>query len=360
MPAVQAKIDAELSKTLKDLEHSVLSREGNTKRYLALPSQGMTKDEVRENLKRSVSIEEFGVCVEFIDSLLQFRFQSMEDVDWAGGRVSGGIYHGGDELSDICTEAYRMFSVANPLHPEVFPGVRRMEAESVAMVLNMYRAPKTGCGVMTSGGTESIIMACKAYRDMGKDLKGIVNPEMVIPETAHAAFMKAAGYFNIKLITVPVNPVTMQADVKSMGRAINRNTVMIVGSAVNFPHGIADDIVSLGKLAKKHKIGLHVDCCLGSFVMPFLEKAGFPTTRFDFRVDGVTSISCDTHKVSFHMQYKDQTAIFSKLICRFIVFFSTVLLQRALLSSCIDTLVSANTNTFCVLTGLEVSMPLPV
>ncbi|GAB5592627.1 Dihydrosphingosine phosphate lyase [Umbelopsis nana] len=278
LPAVQAKIDAELSKTLKDLEHSVLSREGNTKRYLSLPKEGMSKEEVRENLK---------------------RFQSMEDVDWAGGRVSGAIYHGGDELTDICTEAYRMFSVSNPLHPEVFPGVRRMEAESVAMVLNMYHAPKTGCGVMTSGGTESIIMACKAYRDMGKDLKGIVDPEMVIPETAHAAFMKAAGYFNIKLITVPVDPVTMKADVKRMGRAINRNTVMIVGSAVNFPHGIADDIVALGKLAKRHKIGLHVDCCLGSFVMPFLEKAGFPTTLFDFRVDGVTSISCDTHKYGF-------------------------------------------------------------
>lgn len=111
--------------------------------------------------------------------------------------------------------------------------------------------------------------------------------------------MKAAGYFNIKLISVPVDPVTMKADITRMGRAINRNTIMIVGSAVNFPHGIADDIVALGKLAKRHKIGLHVDCCLGSFVMPFLEKAGLPTTRFDFRVDGVTSISCDTHKVRY-------------------------------------------------------------
>lgn len=118
--------------------------------------------------------------------------------------------------------------------------------------------------------------------------------------------MKAAGYFNIKLITVPVDPVTMKADVKRMGRAINRNTVMIVGSAVNFPHGIADDIVALGKLAKRHKVGLHVDCCLGSFVMPFLEKAGFPTTRFDFRVDGVTSISCDTHKVQNSLPTKHQ------------------------------------------------------
>lgn len=129
--------------------------------------------------------------------------------------------------------------------------------------------------------------------------------------------MKAANYFKIKLITIPIDPVTLKVDVKKMERAITKNTVMVMhrllvywlkythnavqiaGSAVNFPHGIADDITALGKLAKKYKIGLHVDCCLGSFIMPFLEKAGFPTTDFDFRVDGVTSISCDTHKYGF-------------------------------------------------------------
>lgn len=102
----------------------------------------------------------------------------MECADWKGGRVSGTIYHGGNDLTELLAEAYRMFAVANPLHPEVFPGIRRMEAESVAMVLNMYNAPATGCGTMTSGGTESIVMACKTYRDMYKDLKGIHQPEM--------------------------------------------------------------------------------------------------------------------------------------------------------------------------------------
>ncbi|RUS22329.1 putative sphinganine-1-phosphate aldolase BST1 [Endogone sp. FLAS-F59071] len=174
-----------------------------------------------------------------------------------------------------------------------------MEAECVAMVLNMYNAPSTGCGTMTSGGTESILMACKAYREMGQDLRGVTQPEMIIPETAHAAFHKAAEYFKIKLVIIPVNPVTMKADIKAVSRAINRNTVMLVGSAVQFPHGVADDIVALALVAKHHRIGMHVDCCLGSFVMPFLEKAGFPTVPFDFRVDGVTSISCDTHKYGF-------------------------------------------------------------
>ncbi|KAI8144329.1 sphingosine-1-phosphate lyase [Fennellomyces sp. T-0311] len=279
LPSVQAKIDAELGKTLKDMEHSIMSREGtNVVQNVTLPKHGFSADKVMEHLN---------------------GFQDMRALDWEGGKVSGTVYHGGQDLTNLLAEAYRMYAVSNPLHPEAFPGVRRMEAESVAMVLSMYNAPADGCGTMTSGGTESIIMACKAYRDMYKDLKGIQYPEMVVPETIHAAFMKASGYFNIKLILIPVDPVTCQVNLKKMARAITSNTILIAGSAINFPHGTADDIVSLGKLAKKHNIGLHVDCCLGSFIMPFLEKAGFPTVPFDFRVDGVTSISCDTHKYGF-------------------------------------------------------------
>ncbi|KAF7721521.1 hypothetical protein EC973_004519 [Apophysomyces ossiformis] len=292
LPSVQAKIDAELNKTLQEMEHSMSSREGNVVHNHILPEHGLSDEQILENLR---------------------GFQNMKAQDWAGGKVSGTIYHGGEELTNLLAEAYRLFAVSNPLHPEVFPGVRRMEAECVAMVLSMYNAPETGCGVMTSGGTESIVMACKAYRDMYKDLKGIHYPEIIVPQTVHAAFMKAAGYFNIKLITVPVDPVTYKVDIHRVEKAITRNTVMIAGSAVNFPHGIADDIVALGKIAKKYNIGLHVDCCLGSFIMPFLEKAGFPTTPFDFRVEGVTSISCDTHKYGFAakgssiVMYRDKT-----------------------------------------------------
>ncbi|CAO3611851.1 unnamed protein product [Cunninghamella blakesleeana] len=278
LPSVKAKIDKELNKTLTEMETSMFKKENGIMQQKELPKHGLSKQEV-------------------LDYML--KLQGIESADWQGGKVSGTIYHGGEELTDLLAQAYKMFAVANPLHPDVFPGIRRMEAESVSMVLNMYNAPSTGCGTMTSGGTESILMACKTYRDMYKDLKGIQYPEMVVPVTIHAAFMKAAGYFNIKLITIPVDPVTYKVDVKKMARAITSNTVMIAGSAVNFPHGIDDDIVALGQLAKKHNIGLHVDCCLGSFIMPFLEKAGLPTTKFDFRVEGVTSISCDTHKYGF-------------------------------------------------------------
>ncbi|OBZ70801.1 Sphingosine-1-phosphate lyase [Grifola frondosa] len=224
--------------------------------------------------------------------------ESSGHVDWHEGKISGAVYHGGEDLQRLIVSAFERYSVSNPLHPDVFPAVRKMEAEIVSMCLKMYNNPN-GAGVTTSGGTESIIMAVKTYRDWARATKGITEPEIVVPISAHAAFDKGAAYLKIKVHTIPVDPVTRQVDVKRVSRAINANTIMIVGSAVNFPDGCQDDIVALGKLASKHKVGLHVDCCLGSFIMPFLEEAGFPVEPFDFRVEGVTSISCDTHKYGF-------------------------------------------------------------
>jgi len=205
---------------------------------------------------------------------------------------------GGDDMERVLVAAFQRYCVSNPLHPDVFPAIRKMEAEIVAMCLRMYNNP-TGAGVTTSGGTESILMSVKTHRDWARAVKGISEPEMVVPASAHAAFNKAAAYFNVKLHSVPVDFETRQADLKRVRRAINSNTIMIVGSAINFPDGCQDDITALGKLAQKYNIGLHVDCCLGSFILPFLEKAGFPSEPFDFRVEGVTAISCDTHKYGF-------------------------------------------------------------
>ncbi|KAK4688526.1 sphinganine-1-phosphate aldolase, partial [Tremellales sp. Uapishka_1] len=226
--------------------------------------------------------------------------KGLERGDVDDGRVSGTVYHGGAELNAIITEAMSKFVVSNPLHPDVFPGVRKMESEVVSMCLNLFNAPN-GAGTTTSGGTESILMACKTYRDWARSTKGVTNPEMIIPSSAHAAFWKASQYFSIKLHVIPVDRETRKADIKRMARAINPNTIMLVGSAPNFPDGAIDPIETLGKLAKRHNIGLHVDCCLGSFLMPFLARAGFGdgVELFDFRVPGVTSISCDTHKYAF-------------------------------------------------------------
>ncbi|CAG8442483.1 13679_t:CDS:2 [Ambispora gerdemannii] len=277
-PGVKAKMRAEVDKAIKEIEEKVAPKNPGDARYLELPEEGLDEARLKEELS---------------------RYRSMGDIKWEDGRVSGTIYHGGQDLSRILSETYAMFSTSNPLHPNIFPGVRKMDAEIVAMVLNMYNAPEGACGTTTSGGTESILMACKAYRDLAKDVKKITKPEIIVPETVHAAFDKAASYFNIKIVHIPMDPITGKVDVKAVARAVNYNTTMIVGSAPNFPHGIIDDIPALAKIAKKHNIGLHVDCCLGSFMVPFLEKAGFPTEPFDFRIDGVTSISCDTHKYGF-------------------------------------------------------------
>ncbi|KAL7420128.1 Dihydrosphingosine phosphate lyase [Cryptotrichosporon argae] len=226
--------------------------------------------------------------------------KKLERGDVAEGRVSGAVYHGGDNLNQIINEAMARFIVTNPLHPDVFPGVRKMESEVVSMVLKLFHGD-AGAGTTTSGGTESILMSVKTHRDWARAAKGITRPEMIIPSSAHAAFWKGAEYFGVKLHVVPVNPVTRKADVAAMRRAVNANTIMLVGSAPNFPDGIIDPIPALGQVAKRYNIGLHVDCCLGSFILAFVERAGLGAglEPFDFRVEGVTAISCDTHKYAF-------------------------------------------------------------
>jgi sphinganine-1-phosphate aldolase len=182
-----------------------------------------------------------------------------------------------------------------------------MDAEVVAMCLQLYNAklpssaadPNGGAGTTTSGGTESILMACLAHRNRARQEFGITRPEMIVSVSAHAAFDKASKMFGIKIHFIPVDPETRKVNLRLVKRAINANTILLVGSAPNFPDGIMDDIPGLSDLALKYNLGLHVDCCLGSFIVPYLEKAGFETELFDFRVPGVTSISCDTHKYGF-------------------------------------------------------------
>lgn len=174
-----------------------------------------------------------------------------------------------------------------------------MESEVVAMTLGLFNSPASGAGVTTSGGTESILMAVLAARQKAYHERGVTEPEMILPNTAHTAFRKAGEYFKIKIHLVSCPEPSYRVHTPSVSRFINSNTILLVGSAPNFPHGIVDDIPALSRLSIKHKLPLHVDCCLGSFVIAFLSKAGFPSPDFDFRVPGVTSISVDTHKYGF-------------------------------------------------------------
>ncbi|NXG08140.1 SGPL1 lyase, partial [Sakesphorus luctuosus] len=220
------------------------------------------------------------------------------DVRWQDGKVSGTVYSGEEKLTQLLVKVYEEFAWSNPLHPDIFPGLRKMEAEVVRIACTLFNGGPESCGAMTSGGTESILMACKAYRDLAYE-RGIKQPEMLVPVSAHAAFDKAAHYFGMKLIQIPLTKA-MEVDVQAMKRAISKNTAMLVCSAPQFPHGIMDPIEEVAELAVKYKIPFHVDACLGGFLIAFMDKAGFPLKRrFDFRVEGVTSISADTHKYGY-------------------------------------------------------------
>lgn len=232
----------------------------------------------------------------------KMKDEKQKDVVWKG-KCSGTVYIGGNEQEghfSLINEACSMFAHANPLHMNVFQSVVRFESEVVAMTAALLGSKEKNsggqiCGNMTSGGTESILMAVKSSRDYMKAKKGITKPEMIIPVSAHSAYDKAAQYFNIKLWRVPVNN-QFQADSKAIKRHINRNTIMIVGSAPGFPHGIIDPIEELGEIACSSGVCFHVDLCLGGFVLPFARKLGYPVPPYDFSVQGVTSISVDVHK----------------------------------------------------------------
>jgi len=217
------------------------------------------------------------------------------------GRVSGSIYHGGHDHYAFLTEAFRLFAHANVLQRDMYPSATKLEAEIVAMTAAMLHGDEQTCGVLTFGGTESLIDPLLAYRDRGLREKGITEPEVIIPVTAHVALDKAAHLLGIKLLKAPLRD-DWRADVDWFRRHVTRNTVAVVGSAPDYAHGLIDPIEELGRLALERGLGLHVDCCLGGFILPWGERLGYPVPRFDFRVPGVTSISADTHKYGYALK----------------------------------------------------------
>ena len=242
-----------------------------------LPSHGLSKDTI----------------------LSEMQAARDHDVQWRNGQVFSLVFSAGDEVNDVAKTAYTTFFSENGLNPTAFPSLRKFETEVVAMVAGLVGGDGATAGNMTTGGTESLLMAMLDAREWGRAHKPKVHmPEVVLPSTAHPAFDKAAHYFGLKLLRVPVRG-DFRADVDAMRRAITSDTVLVVGSAPSYPHGVVDPIAKLAKLAQEREILCHVDACVGGMMLPFVRKLGYPVPDWDFRVPGVTSISVDLHKYGY-------------------------------------------------------------
>nr|XP_003704170.1 PREDICTED: sphingosine-1-phosphate lyase [Megachile rotundata]XP_012142599.1 PREDICTED: sphingosine-1-phosphate lyase [Megachile rotundata]XP_012142600.1 PREDICTED: sphingosine-1-phosphate lyase [Megachile rotundata] len=278
IPTIRERIDQELNNINQTFEQQVVERMGTIPFVVKLPDKGLDPKNILDKVTECVQLGNY---------------------DWKSGKVSGAIYRIDTDLLRLMGDIYSIASYTNPLHPDVFPGICKMEAEVVRMACNLFHGDEESCGTMTSGGTESILLACKTYRDYARQVKGIKHPEMVMPATAHSAFDKAAQYLKIKTRIVPVNTNSYTVCMKAMERAITRNTIMLVGSAPNFPYGTMDNIEAISKLGVKYNIPVHVDACLGGFLICFMSDAGFNVPPFGFELPGVTSISADTHKYAY-------------------------------------------------------------
>jgi glutamate/tyrosine decarboxylase-like PLP-dependent enzyme len=220
------------------------------------------------------------------------------DLRWKEGRAFSLAYYAGPEVQAVADQAYAMYGSTNGLNADAFPSLKKFQADVVATVNRWVHGDETSAGFMTSGGTESILLAVKAARERGRREFGITQPNVVLPTSAHAAFEKACYYFGLESRRVPVR-ADWRADVEATRQAIDANTVLIVGSAPQYPQGVVDPIVDLAAIARERNINCHVDACMGGVTLTFLERLGESIPLWDFRVDGVTSISIDLHKYGY-------------------------------------------------------------
>ena len=222
------------------------------------------------------------------------------DTDWRAGKTWGYVFDAGRDIEEVGKRAFASFMSENALDPTIYPSLLRLENEVVGMMLAHASAPSGAAGIFTSGGTESILLAVKAARDRFRALRPDVGePEMLLPVTAHAAFHKAAHYFGIRVMPVPVAPDSFRADAARARELAGDRTMLVVGSAPSYAHGVIDPIADLAALADERGIPCHVDACIGGFLLPYLARLGRQVPPFDFRVPGVTSVSMDLHKYAY-------------------------------------------------------------
>jgi sphinganine-1-phosphate aldolase len=222
-----------------------------------------------------------------------------EDAQGDAGTVSGSLYCGDHDHYGFLGEVFSLFSHANVLQRDMYPSATKFEGEIIAMTSDLLHG--TGVGVVTSGGSESLITALYSYREQARETRGVTRPNVVLPRTAHVALDKGAHWMGIEVRHAALTDGYL-ADVHAMAELIDDQTIALVGSAANYAHGLIDPIEEIAELAQRRGIGLHVDGCLGGWLLPWIEKLGYDVPLWDFRVPGVTSISADTHKYGYALK----------------------------------------------------------
>ncbi len=218
----------------------------------------------------------------------------------SNGKAFAFVYDAGKDVNDLARRAFASCMGTNGLDPTVYPSARRLENDIVAACLLHLRAPQGAVGTATAGGTESVLLSVKTARDYARSTRPEVRePAMLLPETAHASFHKAAHYLGVRVVPIDVDPHTMRASVAQMRSKLDENTVLLVGSAPGYAHGVIDPIAEIGELAEEKSVLFHVDACIGGWVLPFQREIGVDVPPFDFDVPGVTSMSVDLHKYGF-------------------------------------------------------------
>ncbi|MHA7821075.1 MAG: pyridoxal phosphate-dependent decarboxylase family protein [Erythrobacter sp.] len=244
------------------------------------------------------------------------------DAKWRDGKTAVYVFNAGPEIAEVQHEAYTAYMSENGLGPLAFPSLAQMEREVIGMALSILNGPEGATGSMTSGGTDSITMAIKTARDYARAKKGLTGPaNIVLPQSAHPAFDKAAHLMDIEIRRVPLSrDGSYEADPQAMGDVCDSATIMMVGSAPNFPHGIIDPIEALGEVAETKDVWLHTDACVGGYFAPFARMNGVPVPSFDFEVPAVRSISADLHKYGYAAKGASTVLFRSEALYRFMPF----------------------------------------
>jgi glutamate/tyrosine decarboxylase-like PLP-dependent enzyme len=232
------------------------------------------------------------------DVIADLEAKRTDDARWQDGRTFGLVFDGGASVHEVAERAANLFLHENALNTNAFPSLASIQEEVVGWTGDLLHAPHGAAGFLTSGGTESIQCAVLAARERGRAERGIESGSIVVAESAHAAFHKSAHLFGMPIVTTPVTG-DWTADVEAMSAAIDERTVLVVGSAPQYPQGVVDPIPAIAELAASVDAWCHVDACMGGFVLPFAEMLGRDVPPWDFRVGGVHSISADVHKLGY-------------------------------------------------------------